>query len=390
MSILAGLLERRFNDQAIVEALSSRRTISTWAGQTVTTATAMRNIAVWASTNFISEIISTLPIHTYVGEGAAKRPVEDPPIVSDPSPNIVSSVGWKRQIIMSWLLRGNSVGVVSARDAAMRPSAIDILNPDDLTATRKGKLGTLEWKVGGEVLNPADVWHLSAYEVPGSPIGLSPISHVAQTVGLGLAAQQFGAQWFADGGHPSAMLTNEKAFKDETGAKRVKEKFLDATRGNREPFVAADGWKYEAISVSAEESQFLDTINANGAQIATFFGLRPEDIGYSSGDSQTYANIEQRQIARLVYPIYGWIRRLEIPISALLAPNQYVKFNIDALVRVDLATRYRAHDLSIRAGFSSRNERRALEEMAPIEGGDEFLWPPYRAFPLESDSEGDQ
>jgi phage portal protein BeeE len=62
-----------------------------------------------------------------------------------------------------------------------------------------------------------------------------------------------------------------------------------------------------------------------------------------------------------------------------------VRANIDALVRVDLATRYRAHDSALRAGWKSRNEVRDLEDMSPIDGGDEFLWPPYRTFPLEKD-----
>jgi phage portal protein BeeE len=65
-----------------------------------------------------------------------------------------------------------------------------------------------------------------------------------------------------------------------------------------------------------------------------------------------------------------------------------VKANVDALIRVDTRTRYATHDSAIRAGWKNRNEVRELEDMPPIaEDGDEYLWPPYRAFPIASDSD---
>jgi hypothetical protein len=35
----------------------------------------------------------------------------------------------------------------------------------------------------------------------------------------------------------------------------------------------------------------------------------------------------------------------------------------------------------------SVNEARIIEDMPPINDGNEYLWPPYRAFPIDGDGD---
>lgn len=355
---------------------------------TISPESALRHSAVWSSVNLMADLISSLPIDEFRRtSGRPVRETDPSPVITEPNDLLSSDAVW-RQKLVSVFLRGNSWGLILEHDDLLFPTKTEILHPDEVHVRRQGKLGKLEVRWNGMTLGPDEYWRMVGYTFPGSPIGLSPITYVSETIGLGKVAQRFAADWFADGGHPSAMLTNDKPI-DEPGAKRVKEKFLNAVGGSRSPVVMGDGWDYQAIQIKPSESQFLDTIRANRAIVATIFGLRPEDIGESSGDSQTYANVEQRQIGRLVYPIGQWVIRLERAITSLLRPDRFAKFNVDALLRVDLINRYRAHDSAIRAGWKNRNEVRDLEDLPPITtDGDEYLWPPYRGFPLESDEEG--
>src|SRR5690606_41546506 len=57
-------------------------------------------------------------------------------------------------------------------------------------------------------------------------VGLSPITKAALTIGVGLAAQRFGATWFRDGMVPAALLTNEAEVPKEL-AELVKEMWRD-------------------------------------------------------------------------------------------------------------------------------------------------------------------
>ena len=63
--------------------------------------------------------------------------------------------------------------------------------------------GAVEYRIDGLVVDPASIWHVKAFTSAGSVVGLSPIAHARQAVGLGLAVEKFGAQWFGEGATPS-------------------------------------------------------------------------------------------------------------------------------------------------------------------------------------------
>lgn len=374
MSVLRRLVgaERRESQvAAFVPPLLER----VFSGVAVDADRAMRHDAVWSAVNFIADLISTLPVAAYRDRAGETVRLEPPPqLVRRPSA-VVSRTAWSRQILVSQLLRGNAYGMVSGVDRNGVPTGVEILHPDEVQVFAEGRFGPWVFRVNGQPVERwpnGPLWHVPAFVMPGSPVGLSPVAYAAQQIGLGLAAQKFGAQFFGDGGHPSAALTTDGEVNQQQ-AEVIKQRFLNATRGNREPVVLGAGMRYQPIQISPEESQFLDTLQANGAQIARIYGLRPEDIGFKSGDSMTYANVEQRQIDRLVYPINQWVLRLEEAVNDLLPNGTYVKHNVDALIRVDLKTRYQVHQIALRNGVRTRNEVRDLEELPPLEGGDEPL-----------------
>jgi len=55
--------------------------------------------------------------------------------------------------------------------------------------------------------------------------------------------------------------------------------------------------------------------------------------------------------------------------------NYYAKFNMAAMVRGDINTRYDAYRKGIESGFLTRNEVRELEHLNPIDGLDEPIIP---------------
>jgi hypothetical protein len=55
--------------------------------------------------------------------------------------------------------------------------------------------------------------------------------------------------------------------------------------------------------------------------------------------------------------------------------NYFAKYNVDALLRGDLVSRYTAHGIAIEKGFKTRNEVRANENLNPLEGLDVPLVP---------------
>lgn len=357
--------------------------------------TAMRHSAVWACRDLIASNVSTLPVHEYRKQGSAARRLVDPPVLSQPDGAEVPASAWRYMALESLVMRGNAYGLIIGWDRRGWPSRIRMLHPDTVQARQLGPNGPVEFRVNGRKVeryqwlatpsddeggNKGELWHVPAYVVAGCPIGLSPIAYAARSIGLGLQAEQFGSDWFIEGAHPSGVLTSEQEITSESAA-LIKERFLAAVGKTREPVVLGAGLGWTPVQIAPEESQFLETIKANVADVARFFRVPPEEIGGTSGNSMTYANQEQRGIALTTWTFRPWIFRLEEALSLLRPRPRYVKMTTAAMERTDLAGRYRAYESGIRTGWLKRDEPRSWEEMEPLpnDEGQVALWPPYRS-----------
>jgi HK97 family phage portal protein len=345
---------------------------STYAAVPVTPSTAMQHSAVWACVNLIAGAISTLPLAAYRVGDRDPLPVL-PPILRQPS------AGWALPdflyaALQSLLVRGNTYGLIVDRaGAGLLPAQVELLAPERVGVTVPN--GAVEYRVDGQEVDPASIWHVRAFTTPGQVDGLSPIGHARQAIGLRLAAEKYASRFFGESAIPSGLLTTDQRISTEN-ARDLKERWRASHGGHRDIAVLGDGARFQAITIPPEQAQFLETTRANVATIARYFGVQPELIGAESGGSLTYANVEQRALDFLTFGLRPWLVRLEVALSALLSSTTTVKFNAAALVRTDLLTRYQAHESAIRAGWKLRSEVRDLEDLPPIPGIDDGPPPP--------------
>lgn len=64
--------------------------------------------------------------------------------------------------------------------------------------------GTVTYRLDGPEIDRDEPRHLRAYPSPGALLGLSPIAYASEAIGLGLAAQKYGARTSATAAHPAA------------------------------------------------------------------------------------------------------------------------------------------------------------------------------------------
>jgi HK97 family phage portal protein len=332
-------------------------------------------VAVRSAVDLLSSLASELPVQVFSGSGSTKRQITTPGYLLDPAGDGHGLPDWIYQVMISWLLRGNLYGDVLARSPSQFPTQVLPLNPDAVFGWLDGD-GVVHWSVDGRpVENPASTFlHRRVNPMPGAVLGLSPISANAVQIGLNIASNRFGLQFFTDGAQPSAMLTNEEVELDGGQIKRAKEKFLAALRGTREPLVMGKGWKYQGLSIAPEEGQFLETNQWSAAECARIFGPGVAEIlGYSSGSSMTYANVESRSIHLLVYTLHKWLRRVERLLTEMLPRPQFARLNRKALLESTTLQRFQVHEIALRNAIETVNEVRELEELEPVEWGDEPL-----------------
>jgi HK97 family phage portal protein len=339
-----------------------------------TTEGAMQKIAVASSVRLIASVMTSLPIDVYSGSGDTHRPIKTPTWMADLGGDGYGLEDWVWRAVYSWALRGNVLGTVVDRDSTTaKPRTIALHHPDDVTVSTSDGYddGVPSWMFRGKPLPKDRVFHKRIFPIPGCIMGASPIRQHALTIAGGLSAEQFGAQFFVDGGHPTAIFQNKTKTLDSNKTAQIKERFMAALRGNREPIVLGADWDYKQIQISPSDSQFLDTGRYSSAECARIYGPgMPEILGYETGGSMTYANIEQRALDLLTFTLDPWLVRMERLLSELLPNPQYVKFERKALLRTDILTRFQAHQIALHNQFETVNEVREIEDMAPVDWGE--------------------
>lgn len=346
----------------------------------------LQSIAVRGAVDLIASLSSELPIDVFRGEGAARVRVPTPGYLLDPSGDGNGLADFVYQCVESWLLRGNLYGQVLARSGSNFPTQVLPLHPDEVTP-RVDTEGNLSWYLRGREL--PDLLHRRVNPIPGRLLGLSPVALHARTIGLSLTSTQFGLQWFQDGANPSGLLSYEGDLTQPV-AESAKARFLAAIRGSREPVVMGRGWRFEAISVSPEESQFLQTQGYSAAECARIFGPGlAEILGYESGGSLTYATVEGRSTHLLVYSLGKWFSRVDRLLTEMLPRPQYARLRRSALLESTTIDRFRSHEIALKNAWRTVNEVRSVEDLAPVAWGNE-PYPPPPAPPAPAPKGGDK
>lgn len=356
----------------------------TQAGQHVTEETALKYGAVWACVSVISKAIAILPWCVYQKTRTGQK--EDTShgmywlLHNQPNPEM-SPYQFKHLLMSHVLTWGNAYCEIE-RDNMNRPLWLWPITPDRVTPDRD-ETGALFYRVRNSgaaqsELDPADVLHLRGLGFDGL-VGYSPIRYAAETIGLGMATEQFGSSFFGNGASPSLVLMHPRSLSDE--AIQNLEKSVQRRTGGRNahrPFVAEEGMKVEKLSVAPEEAQFIQSRNVTVLDICRWYGVPPHKL--AALDRATFNNIEHQEIEFVTDTIQPWVTQLEEEVNLKCFGRQqrgvyYTKLNMAALLRGDLKTRYEAYQIGHTNGWLSANDIRALEDMNPITNGNMYLVP---------------
>jgi HK97 family phage portal protein len=331
---------------------------------------AARLVPVYAAWRLISDQFASTPWHAYreQGDGTKVRMPSEPRLVTDPSPVGVPLTAWKTQLIVSMLARGNAYGL---RVGAPFPSGIVWLHPDKVSVDESGPLP--EYYYQGRHVDRAELVHVPWFLFPGKFVGLSPVAAFRTTLDTGHAAQTTARDWFENGAIPSVHFRNVGKTLKPDEAKVAKTLYKEAVSG-RDALVTGNDWTLETIGVPADEARFIETLKLTATQVATIYGIPPEMVGGETGSSLTYATVEQNAQNFLTFTMRPWFTRVEDAITSLLPRPQYVKFEMDSIVRADLKSRMESHEIAMRIGVETNDEARALEDRPPLTADQKNEW----------------
>lgn len=384
MSLLRRARERRtvtqFGDSSIPTNGSLAELAS--AGVPVTDNTALQLAAVFACVRILSTAVSGLPMSAMRPDGGITVPVPgQPTIVTDPfgganDTRFLSRRAGFQQLAVSLGLRGNAYALVLSRDWLFRPNRLMVIHPDRVKVDWDEDGGRC-YEIDRQPVPAGDMVHLMGMCLPGAPAAMSPISYARHAIGLGLAAQQFGGKFFSKGAHLSGVITVD-ADLDKTQARQIKQNFEASHTGMENAHaigVLSGGAKWESISVTPDDAQFLGTRAGANLDVAMLYGVPPHMLGQTDRTTSWGTGIEQQWLGFLSVTLEPWIGIYEDAWTAMLPRGTSAKLDTNALLRTDTAGRFAAYTQGRTASVLTINEARAKENLPSVPGGDDIFAP---------------
>jgi HK97 family phage portal protein len=353
------------------------------AGQRVTTTSAMQQLVVFNCVRVLAESMGMLPCRLLKQTGRVRLPATThrlyPLITMAPNSYMTAQEFWE-MLVACLCLRGNFY----AYKVKVLGNVVELLplNPDIVTPKLKDDW-TVEYDVnfksGTKTLTQDDIWHVRLFTLDGLN-GLNPIAYARQALGLGQAMDAHAAKLFTNGAVTSGVLRTEQQLSDEAFG-RLKTEFQGEHMGVAnayKPMILEMGLDWKPISLSAQDTQFIESKKLTEAQICGLFRVPPHLV--ASMEKMTLNNIEHMGMSFVNYSLVPIMTRIEHRIQVGLLSEKdrlthYAKFNAGALMRGDLKGRYESYGKGIQWGILSPNDCRELEDENPREGGDIYLTP---------------
>ena len=366
---------------------------SSSSGKSVSQTSALSVTAVYSCVRILSEAIAGLPLHTYKckSNGGKEKAIDHPLyfiLHDEPNPEMTSFVF--RETMMSHLLLWGNAYAQILRNGKGDVIALYPLAPNRMTVDRasNGRIyytystsddDNPKLKSKGQVyLKAEDVLHIPGLGFDGL-VGYSPIAMARNAIGMAMACEEYGAKFFANGASPSGVLEHPSTIKNPDKLRESWNSLFKGSSNSHQIAVLEEGLKYQPISISPNEAQFLETRKFQINEIARIFRIPPHMIG--DLEKSSFSNIEQQSLEFVKYTLDPWVTRWEQSICRRLFKDSekaeyFVKFNVDGLLRGDYQSRMNGYATGRQNGWLSANDIRELENMNQIPdelGGNLYL-----------------
>ena len=355
-------------------------------GVLVTPNTALQFTAVFAAINVIATDTACLPLCVYrTRKSGGRDRIYDHPVhgLLNVSPDgETTAVRWRQALMGHVLGWGNGYREIIF-DGSGKPSELRLLPP--ITRPWRSDAGRLWYEPApnAESLAPRRVLHLAGLGYDGL-VGYSPVAMARQAIGLGIAAEEFGAALFGNGSQPKGYLKTPKKLSLEA-AQRLRDRFENVHQGTKNAHriaVLEEGLEWQNSTINPDDAQFLATRQFQVIEVCRMFRLPPHKI--ADLNNAHLSNIEESNIDYLTTTLMPWLEQIEQEVNLKLFTEQersqgyFVKHDMSAFLRGDMKSRAEWLKTLASLGVLSINQMCEIEGLNPVpaaEGGDKRLVP---------------
>lgn len=363
----------------------------------ITADNAMKVATVFACVRLLSETIATLPISLIQDYKGKRKHASDHPLYyllkSKPNQDM-NSVQLKEALMASMCLRGNGYlqKVTTRRGDIVELPFLDASRMSLNTRTDGTYYYVYTKKSGGQVrFEPDEIVNIPYFSLNGIE-GITPIEMCSQGIGLAMTAETHASMFYENGGKITGVIEYPESLNADR-IKTLKEGFNSkfSGKGAYQTAILESGAKFNAVSMTAKDAEFIATRKFQKSEIAAMFNIPPHLVG--DLEKATFSNIEQQSIEFEKFTIRPLVTKIEAVFNISLLTEQeqrqgyYFKFNTDALLRGDIKSRFEAYAIAIANAIKSPNECRALEDDEAYVGGDD-KWMPLNMQNISNPKQG--
>jgi HK97 family phage portal protein len=205
--------------------------------------------------------------------------------------------------------------------------------------------------------------------------GIPPLVAAALPATQGLRIQSQSTFFFENKAQPGGILTAPGEIK-QTTAQRIKEFWSTEFQAGKSGKIAVlgDGLKFEALSMTAVDSQLIEQLGLSAKMVCSAFGVPAHMVGVA--DPPSYVNIEalnQQYYSQCLQKHFEHIElALDEGLGLVDVPGHTygTEFDLDDLLRMDTATLVESEGKAVGAGIKKPNESRLRLNLSPVTGGD--------------------
>lgn len=347
--------------------------------------TALNVATVYRCVNLLADSVASLPVQYMRKKGNIF--VEDRSdrmhyLLNVQPCEYLSAIDFWQMVVRYVLLRGNAYIVPVYDYNTMEVGRLAMVDPACVahdTVNDTYTINDVHAGISG-VYDESEILHIKNYSYDGKT-GLSTLGFARISLSITSTGDQETLNRFANGGNVRGIVSNDTSvrgfgeYQDKELQKTAID--LDSKFRNGERIVSLPGQaKFNPISLSSTDMQFLETRKFSVREICRFFGVHPSFV--FDDTSNNYKSAEMANVAFLTNTLNPLLRKIEVELHRkLVAPSLCCKrkfqFDRRGLYACDLDSRVKYQAQTIAAGLYTVNEWRQEENKPAVEGGDTVM-----------------
>jgi HK97 family phage portal protein len=346
--------------------------------------------AYFRGVSVLSSTMAGLPLKVY--KRGTRELIRQRTIIDNPNPRQTPFETWQT-LYANAITWGNAYARI-VRNSAGIPVEIWPIHPrrvtvEDVGPSDRNPAGvefivqvTVKGGVEQRRLTNREIFHLPFLSVNGIT-GVPPIRVARTVLGLAATADETAATFYRKRGRLAGVLqTDAKVAPEHATAikKDFRSRYMGASAAGEVPLLHS-GLKFVPLDMNPQDAELLVSRKYSVSDMARLIGIPPHMLFDVERSTSWGSGIEEQTLGFQKFTLLPWGRLSEQRIARQLLPggweagDWYAEYSMQGLERGDSKSRSALYHGAIVDGWLSRNEVRALENLEPVDGLDEYLAP---------------